>query len=812
MNPAGILFGPHARLDVPGSFHASTADELRFADGKVFSALDLDGNVLSVAAPEAFGFLRAKPSGISVDQSVLEVNEGKALSLVGGDIDVTGGRLKARAGTVALAATRTAGEVGTGDDVAPGGAEIRLTDGAVLETSGNGGGTVRIRGEHIVLTDASSVTADNTGAADAKSGVVLAADVLEMKEGSNVRANTLGKGTGGRVMVNAGTLELLHGSGITSGTFGAGDAGEIAVTAGRLLVDGSNINSTAYGFSAGNGGSVTVKADMIKLRGQISSVTAGLGDAGPVVVQADTIETFGCYPCRITSISRAKGDPGPVTVRARSIELHDYGEISSLAEGDGGTDAGSVVVQADMLKIHDGGKITTTASLTGNAGAVLVEADILELRDNGSITSDTWGPGDAGTVVVKADTLEIHNGGGITSNTYYSKKGATGNTGQVVVTADRLLIEGDEFGTFTGITSTTDQLTIGNAGTVTVKADTLEIRDGGSVSTTTFGVGNAGEVAVTATSHLLVDGADPRFFTGIRSSAGSVSTGMAGRVVVTADTVELRGVGMIDSSTFGLGSAGEVVVTADRMTVADQGTVETNSTGRGAAGNVSILASRLKVRDGGEISSSGTGSGRAGDVRVGADTLEVENASIRTEGAGAAGGRIDVVASDLISLKDAEVTSSGIEPAADRSVITLEAPLIALNASRVTSLTGSGEPLAGSGLAQLLGEMTVISADSFVAASSTVTLTGVEGDVGSQLVVPESVFLNVGDLLRESCAARRTGAASSFTAMGRGGLPPDPAGPLAGSYREPGGTTVAGQPGPVLAASFGEGCRAAPGG
>jgi filamentous hemagglutinin family protein len=52
LNPAGILFGPHARLQVPGSFHASTADELRFADGAVFSALDPQGSVLSVAAPE----------------------------------------------------------------------------------------------------------------------------------------------------------------------------------------------------------------------------------------------------------------------------------------------------------------------------------------------------------------------------------------------------------------------------------------------------------------------------------------------------------------------------------------------------------------------------------------------------------------------------------------------------------------------------------------------------------------------------------------------------------------------------------------
>jgi filamentous hemagglutinin family protein len=34
INPSGVAFGPNASLDVPGSFHVSTADELRFADGR----------------------------------------------------------------------------------------------------------------------------------------------------------------------------------------------------------------------------------------------------------------------------------------------------------------------------------------------------------------------------------------------------------------------------------------------------------------------------------------------------------------------------------------------------------------------------------------------------------------------------------------------------------------------------------------------------------------------------------------------------------------------------------------------------------
>ena len=60
-------------------------------------------------------------------------------------------------------------------------------------------------------------------------------------------------------------------------------------------------------------------------------------------------------------------------------------------------------------------------------------------------------------------------------------------------------------------------------------------------------------------------------------------------------------------------------------------------------------------------------------------------------------------ADDRIYLRRGEVTSNGIEPAAGASVISLAAPQIVLNASTVTSLTGDGQPLAGSGEAQPAG-------------------------------------------------------------------------------------------------------------
>jgi filamentous hemagglutinin family protein len=57
LNPYGIMFGPNARLDVQGSFHASTADYLRLGDGGRFDARNPSDSILTVAPIEAFGFL-----------------------------------------------------------------------------------------------------------------------------------------------------------------------------------------------------------------------------------------------------------------------------------------------------------------------------------------------------------------------------------------------------------------------------------------------------------------------------------------------------------------------------------------------------------------------------------------------------------------------------------------------------------------------------------------------------------------------------------------------------------------------------------
>lgn len=111
LNPAGVLFGEHARLEVPGSVHVSTADYLRLSDGGRFDAGTPANSVLTVAPVEAFGFLGTTPGRIEIQGSFLQAPAGQTLSLIGGNLRLINATVYAPAGRLNIAAIGSAGEV-----------------------------------------------------------------------------------------------------------------------------------------------------------------------------------------------------------------------------------------------------------------------------------------------------------------------------------------------------------------------------------------------------------------------------------------------------------------------------------------------------------------------------------------------------------------------------------------------------------------------------------------------------------------------------------------------------------------------------
>ncbi|MBM0743473.1 filamentous hemagglutinin N-terminal domain-containing protein [Phormidium sp. CLA17] len=107
MNPAGIIFGANASLNVPGSFTATTANAIGFRPGitgvpsQWFNATGVNNYSALVGEPNAFVFSALQPGAI-INAGNLAVGTGQNLTLLGGTV-VSTGTLAAPGGTVTVA-------------------------------------------------------------------------------------------------------------------------------------------------------------------------------------------------------------------------------------------------------------------------------------------------------------------------------------------------------------------------------------------------------------------------------------------------------------------------------------------------------------------------------------------------------------------------------------------------------------------------------------------------------------------------------------------------------------------------------------
>jgi filamentous hemagglutinin family protein len=102
LNPAGIVFGADAQLNVPADFTATTATGIGFGDNHWFKAWGNNDYQSLVGVPNQFAFDVSQPGSI-VNAGNLAVGEGQNLTLLGGTV-INTGQLTAPGGTITIAA------------------------------------------------------------------------------------------------------------------------------------------------------------------------------------------------------------------------------------------------------------------------------------------------------------------------------------------------------------------------------------------------------------------------------------------------------------------------------------------------------------------------------------------------------------------------------------------------------------------------------------------------------------------------------------------------------------------------------------
>ncbi|MBI3988962.1 MAG: filamentous hemagglutinin N-terminal domain-containing protein [candidate division NC10 bacterium] len=409
LNPAGVLFGPHARLEVSGSLHVSTADYLRLADGGIFSATLAQGSVLTAAPPAAFGFLGPNPAPMIIQESVLQVPEGKTLSIVGGDITIEGGTLQASSGQITLASVGSAGEVPVNvaefnvDTFERLGA-IELSAGALLDVSGDSGGTVVIRGGNL-LVDNSSIFADTRGTQD---GAPIGIDIhvtgdMVVTNGSEVTAGTFGAGDAGDIVIEAKQVTLTGGALIDSSTLGPGQGGTITVTAtDSVLITGPDSGLFTDATSSGAGGNITLEAREIQLRegAVISATSTGEGNAGDITLIAwDTFQSVGSA---VTTAAET-ADGGNIHLTAGFlVDLVDSQLTATVRSGEG--QGGNITIDPTFVILEH--SAIRADAFGGPGGNIRIVADVFLASPDSEVSASST-LGIQGTVEIQAPMTNL---------------------------------------------------------------------------------------------------------------------------------------------------------------------------------------------------------------------------------------------------------------------------------------------------------------------------------------------------------------------------------------------------------------------
>jgi filamentous hemagglutinin family protein len=629
LNPNGIIFGSNASLDIGGSFIATTADSFNFADGTSFSATTTnDQPLLTVSIPVGLQF-GSNVESIEVRGSNLEVLPEKTLALVGGEILLTGeskdlyefnlispeGRIEI--GSVyansKVALEQLNGKWQTDYSQVNAFKNIELRNGAGIDASGEGGGSIQLHGYEITLSQNSRIFADTKGSENGEEILIRGAKSVILEDSSRIAAEVFNldsgiepvSGTGGNIKIETEGLTIKgDNSSISTSTFAEGDGGDISITASKFL----NFNGSQN-----------------NLRNGLFSVAVNTGNAGNIKINTNDLNILNGGQIFVGNERGSQGNGGNLTINAvdsvKMIGRSPNGEFPSglFTQAEGSGDAGDLEIVTKQLEISNGAGISTSTYGQGISGDILIEAresiDILGIGLNNSPSA------------LSARTSRDNNGGNITIETSAFR------------VADGAIVDNRTNGT-------------GNGGSIFINANTFEAVNGGQVLAGTFenSSGNGGNIKINTTDGLIISG----------------KTDAVRRIRLGVD---LQGEDIFDNkqsgksglfvSSEGIGEPGNIQVQADTLEIDNQGIISAE-TQSGQGGNIFLQSQDfLKLSNGSRITTTAFADGDGGSIFINTDTLEaLNNSDITANARQGNGGLVVINAQDIFRTAQSDITAS----------------------------------------------------------------------------------------------------------------------------------------------------------
>ncbi|MFW9264103.1 filamentous hemagglutinin N-terminal domain-containing protein [Nostoc sp. CALU 546] len=729
INPNGIVFGYNATLNVGGSFIATTANRIKFADDSEFLATPTQINpLLTINVPVGLGF--GEVPGKIINQAIaldpsdnpvgLQVPSAKTLALIGGEVALDEGFLTTPGGRIELGSVSSNSFVNLtptdkgwvfGYEGVQNFQDITLSKAAFVGSSDFLGADIQMQGRGITITEGSQVSSQASFDGQAANFNIRASEQLELigttedffPTGIFNQVSRDVTGEGKTLTIETPRLIVQGGAQVSTATYGTGRGINLSVKAfDSIELTGyspffnkiSGLFATVASGATGNGGVLTIETANLLVQGgaQISAATFAGGNAGELrVIASESITVNGRTP----------------------DDLIGSGLFAQVEEGATG-DGGNLIINTQKLNVLGGAQISTSARSGGKGGVLTINAtDSILVSGTAAIADDS----SRSNILVSAEP------------------GATRDAGELNITTNTLTVEN-------GARISADNFGSAQGGIANINVRQLLIRNGGEVRAGSFSDGSGGTLTVNATE-----------------SVDVIGTGTIGAEEIPST---------LFSEAQGSGRAGSLFVNTPILNVREGGEITVSATGTGAAGNLTANANTIRLNQG-KLTAE-TNAGEGANIKLeNVELLFLQNQSLISAQAfnNASGGNVTIDAPDGFVIASSNQNNDIVANAFQG-----KGGNININAQSIF------------GLAQRpstpLNNTNDIDASSQFGLTGTVTVNTPDVDPSRGLVQLPDNLTDASQQIVSSCNPGSSARRSSFTVTGRGGIARSPIEPFQG--------------------------------
>ncbi len=707
LNPNSLLFGSEAKLDLNGSFLATTADSILFENDYKFSASNPDlPSLLTINIPSGLE-VKENAGDIVVQTGKIKLNESRENGDAGQLLD----DYQIINDKNSQLPDRILGELSDLNDVDL--YQIYLLEGTEIKPTTVGGSAVDTQlflfdsqGLGISANDDSQGGGQSTVPPVNQSGIYY----LGISSWDNNPLSAEGPiFTNGQFEVpGSGANSPLNGW-VSTGTYSSGlynlilkalapnpyflraaEGKTLALIGGNINIDGGNIISPGSNIYLGGlkaNGNLTLtngiepqlpanltRGDVNILNSKIKSIGGG---GGSITIEGQNLNILGKLSEVIAGIDSDLGSPtaqsGDIKINIADATLIQESPIFNNVEYEGQGNGGDIVIDTSTLTMEKAGVIGVNTSGQGNAGQIKIAASDGIIVDGlvpyGVIVSRVvnGAVGKAGGIVIDTSTLTLKNGGVIDASNYTSQADGAGD---IKITAhEGIFLSGaNSLGHGTYINTQTFG-GVADAGNIVIDTSTLTLQDAARITAGTNTSGKSGQIDISATNGITLRGG------GTHIAAEAFNTGDSKGIVINTSSLNLQDGSLITASTHNLGNAGGIDITAtDKVSIS--GTFSYNFGGlltrpiggivaftfnKGNAGDINVNTPNLQIGSGAGMEAFTLGEGNAGSITINSPQLvnigKDSRLTVETSAAGQP-GNINVTTDRLTIGENAQLSAT----------------------------------------------------------------------------------------------------------------------------------------------------------